>query len=195
MAEEFREGRDFGEVYQSSSIEERQYLEKVKEYLKRQIYEEGRRIFYEIQELKKLKERMAESEFDRLFKPLYAQKFDDINLELYLIEEKETLLNFDEEGSCTYDILKEYAMRKIERSEISPELKEAIQNLRKYFEYRRDRLKSRKDNLQIIEGEKNERDKSQILFSYDHLEAKIKQLDEFIRELDSLGRKLERVQN
>ena len=166
--------RDFGEVYQSSSIEERQYLEKVKEYLKRQIYKEGRRIFYEIQELKKLKERMAESEFGRLFEPLYAQKFDDINLELYLIEEKETLLNFDEDGSCTYDILKEYAMRKIERSEISPELKEAIQNLRKYFEYRRDRLKSRKD---------------------DHLEAKIKQLDEFIRELDSLGRKLERVQN
>ena len=154
-------------------IAEYQHLERVKKYLKRQIHEKAKQILAEI---KRAEEQMARGiPVDELWGWIINYELDWIGRDLNWIKN-------DEDGLYTYSILQAHAREKIERSETSPELKDAIQSMREYFEHRRKYFECMKEiylphKLQKV---------------YRLLEAKIKQLDEFIRELDSLERELKR---
>ena len=161
---------DFGEVYQGLRREEYQYLEKVKKYLKRQIHEEAMHIQDEIKRV------------EEMYNGIPPEWRKIINYKLGLIKMKLNWINNDSDGLGTYRALKAYAREKIERSEIPPELEDAIKSMREYFEHRRKYFECMKEICPPYK-----------LQEFDpFLERRIEQLNEFIGELDSLERELKR---
>mgnify|MGYP000477533387 CR=1 FL=1 len=154
-------------------IAEYRHLEKVKKYLRREIHEKVKRIR---EEIKNIKEPISGGiPVDGLWDLV-------INIGLNLIKDDLNWINNDEDGLYTYSILKEYAREKIERRETSPELEDAIQSMREYFEHRR----------KYFEGVKEIYPPHKLQEFDPFLERRIEQLNEFIEELDTLRRELRR---
>jgi len=152
------------------SRDEYQYLEKVKKYLKRQFHEEARHIQDEIKRVEEMYNGIP-PEWRRI-----------INFKLGSIKMKLNWINNDSDGLGTYRALKAYTREKIERSETSPELEDAIKSMGEYFEHRRKYFECMKE---IYSPHK--------LQEFDpFLERRIEQLNEFIRELETLRRELRR---